>query len=129
MYNIHKILRFTACLMLLPILPALHARDTATRQASTEKEKDILAQALRGNFDNVEDYLKNNGNPNIQDEEGLPLLLVFVLWNSTEMAQLLIENGADVKLQGNYGWSPLHLAARFGSTEITQLLIENGAVK
>ncbi|HQP04983.1 MAG TPA: ankyrin repeat domain-containing protein, partial [Bacteroidales bacterium] len=46
---------------------------------------------------------------------------------SFEIAQLLIEKGANVNARNEYGETPLHFASKEGSFEIAQLLIERGA--
>ncbi len=44
-----------------------------------------------------------------------------------EVAQMLIERGADVSAQGKYGNTPLHLALEYRHVEVAQMLIECGA--
>jgi len=44
-----------------------------------------------------------------------------------EIAELLIENGADVSAKSESGGTPLHLAALMGHKEIAELLIAKGA--
>jgi ankyrin repeat protein len=45
----------------------------------------------------------------------------------TTIAQLLINNGANVNAQNKDGNTPLHKASEHGNTEVAKLLIENGA--
>lgn len=44
-----------------------------------------------------------------------------------EVAQLLIERGADVNAKDHDGWTPLIKAAQAGHTEMVQLLLDHGA--
>ena len=44
-----------------------------------------------------------------------------------EIAELLIQNGADVNAKNQRGRTPLHEAAAFGHKEVIELLIANGA--
>ena len=49
------------------------------------------------------------------------------LGNSVEVAQLLLEAGADVNATAAGGYTPLHLAASNGKRDIVTLLLEHGA--
>lgn len=52
------------------------------------------------------------------------------IWaRNKKLAELLIENGADVnrELRSGQGWSPLYLAAESGLEDIAKMLIDNGA--
>ena len=44
-----------------------------------------------------------------------------------EVAELLIESGAEVKKVDDRGWTPLHSAAERGHKEVAEILIESGA--
>lgn len=46
---------------------------------------------------------------------------------STEIARLLIEKGADVNAMNYDGERPLHIASLYGNVEIVKLLIDRGA--
>ena len=46
-----------------------------------------------------------------------------------EVAQILVESGAEVNVADGDGRTPLHWAAKRGHKEVAQLLIENGADK
>lgn len=46
---------------------------------------------------------------------------------STDVAEHLLNAGADVNIQTNYGNSPLHWAAKYNFTEVAQLLVDRGA--
>ncbi|MDP6307286.1 MAG: ankyrin repeat domain-containing protein, partial [Verrucomicrobiota bacterium] len=48
-------------------------------------------------------------------------------YGHNEIAELLIENGADVDAKDEDGSTPLHLAALMGYKEIAELLIAKGA--
>ena len=58
-------------------------------------------------------------------EMGTPLIKVCAYLNQSEMAQLLIEYGADVNFATSTGHTALHAAARYPS--LVRLLLKNGA--
>ena len=60
----------------------------------------------------------------LQDNSGKSALMV--AW-STDVAQLLLEKGAQVDLQDYHGKSALMVAVEQGSNEVVQLLLERGA--
>ena len=64
---------------------------------------------------------------NIQGvNENTPLLLALA-FNHSEMAQFLIEQGADVNAKNNTGLTPLNATALTNNVEIAQLLVKKGA--
>jgi len=44
-----------------------------------------------------------------------------------QLAEYLIENGANINCRDNEGWTPLHAAASLGQTGVVQLLLNYGA--
>ena len=44
-----------------------------------------------------------------------------------EVAQVLVEAGADINKQCEHGWSALHMAACWGHLDLVQFLVKNGA--
>ena len=60
---------------------------------------------------NLEDYLSQGGDINIQDSKGLTLLHYAVDFENKEIAISLINNGANVNVKDNKGMTPLHLAS------------------
>ena len=59
---------------------------------------------------------------NAKDEFGYTPLHLAVLHGRTDIAQALINAGADIAR-----WTPLHFAATYGRTDIAQALITAGA--
>ncbi len=81
------------------------------------------ASAL-GRFVKVKQLLKRGVNPSQQDEIGnSPLHFV----KSTTMAQLLVDNKANVNAKNNYGLTPLHVAVVRGKWRLVQKLLSMGA--
>ncbi|XP_035677312.1 uncharacterized protein LOC118416329 [Branchiostoma floridae] len=48
-------------------------------------------------------------------------------YGQTEVAELLIKNGADLEARGRFDRTSLHVASECGQTEVAELLIKNGA--
>jgi ankyrin repeat protein len=93
-----------------------------------------IHQATReGDIEKVRSLLKNN--PRLADAkgekgtkfDGKTALQIAALDGRTEIAELLVKNGASVNTADPSGSVPLHWAAQRGNKEITLLLIENGA--
>jgi uncharacterized protein len=63
-------------------------------------------------------------NLNSTNQHGESALMLAAINNQLELAQLLIERGADVN---KAGWTPLHYAAVRGHRQMMRLLIENDA--
>jgi ankyrin repeat protein len=71
-----------------------------------------------------------NINVNVKDDEyGRTPLHWAVMNGNVEIAQLLLQNGADVNARSNNGSSPLHVAIKESNlhVDIVKLLLENGA--
>ena len=47
--------------------------------------------------------------------------------SSLEIAQLLVNSGADVNVTDNEGCAPLHTAAQYGYREVAELLLGSSA--
>ena len=48
-------------------------------------------------------------------------------WGHAVVAQLLLENGADVMAKDEYERTPLHLASKYGRMEVVRVLLKHGA--
>ena len=78
----------------------------------------------------VKELLKHGANPNTGDLEGnTPLHLLFSVFSknlevSKEIAQLLVDYGADPNQLNNDLWTPLHLAIRRGQTDCLRWVVE-----
>ncbi|MCH6202169.1 ankyrin repeat domain-containing protein [Aquiflexum sp. LQ15W] len=69
----------------------------------------------------------NKKNINHQSNDGSTPLLLSIALEKTEIAQYLIEKGADINIPDNGGSTPLHLACYFGNIIIVSELIMLGA--
>jgi len=65
----------------------------------------------------------------INDSFYIPVLMQAVMNDETEIAKLLIENGADVNKRDGFKMTSLMLAANNQNIELVKLLLKNGADK
>jgi hypothetical protein len=80
----------------------------------------------RGDLAGVQAELDKGANVNAKMWRRTPLHSA-TAGGHTEIAELLIDNGADVNANEDYGWTPLHLAAKYGHREVAELLIAKAA--
>ncbi|MDF2966039.1 MAG: serine/threonine-protein phosphatase 6 regulatory ankyrin repeat subunit A-like [Rickettsiaceae bacterium] len=66
-------------------------------------------------------------NINAQDEFGKTALFYAVQAGNKDLAEQLIQKGADVNHQSLLGYTPLHIAVRLHKNDMVQLLLNNGA--
>ncbi len=64
---------------------------------------------------------------NKPDGNGWNALLIAALYGFMEIAQILVEAGADVNYTDYEGRRPIHLATEFDNIEIIEILVEGGA--
>ena len=85
----------------------------------------LLEAAKKGNLSRVQ-KLSTQENINCRDNQGrnsTPLHLA-AGYNNVEVAEFLLENGADVNAQDKGGLIPLHNASSYGHVDIAALLIK-----
>ena len=83
-----------------------------------------------GNKEEVKKYLAEGMNLNqAVNEDGSTALQVAAVFDRTEIALLLIENGADIEVKKDDGATALHVASFFGRVELVKALLEKGADK
>ena len=83
-----------------------------------------------GNKEEVKKFLAEGINLNqAVNEDGSTALQVAAVFDRTEIALLLIENGADIEVKKNDGATALHVASFFGRVELVKALLEKGADK
>jgi ankyrin repeat protein len=82
---------------------------------------------LLGNRTAVENYLAVGVDPNEPEPDGTTPLIRAVHGQMPELAQLLIDAGADVRKANSYGVTALYVAARAGDIAATRLLLAAGA--
>jgi ankyrin repeat protein len=95
--------------------------------ATPQPRRGELAKAARGNDLKAARDLLAKGADVYDDFFGVSALCRAARYGNTEMARLLIENGADVNRKDKSGSVPLIKAAYRGHIETVQLLIGKGA--
>lgn len=90
---------------------------------------DLTAAVESGNFKQVKELVMNaTESINEKDESGSAPLHAAANSNQLEIAEYLLELGADIEIRNQYGRSPLLCVAFMtGSVEMASLLIEHGA--
>jgi hypothetical protein len=90
-----------------------------------ELDKDFLAAAREGNVKEVRDLLERGAYVNYQNQEGWTALMYSAESQNVEMAQLLMDNGADNELRNKEGNKAIWIA----KTGPVQGVIFNGLKK
>ena len=103
------------------------ARD-ATPSPLEDSKVNIWSAAKTGNLEALKVHLANGVDLNAQDSQsGLTLLSWAIFAGKLEIAEQLIEAGADVNGTNRDGGTPLHEAAFMGRDRIARMLLRNGA--
>ncbi|UOE50808.1 ankyrin repeat domain-containing protein [Mucilaginibacter sp. SMC90] len=82
-----------------------------------------------GQFDVARYLVLKGANVNLQSNNGFNVFPIHsaAAGNFTDIARMLVENGAKVNVVQQAGATPLHSAAQNGNLELIILLLENGA--
>ncbi|PZD70711.1 hypothetical protein C1752_10226 [Acaryochloris thomasi RCC1774] len=98
----------------------------ASKSASTKPA--LIEATLAGDVGEVRSHLQSNADPNTTHNTNTALTYA-ARDGYTEIAQLLIDAGAEVNWIDREGVTPLILASLKGHTKIAQLLLHHGADK
>lgn len=82
--------------------------------------------ARKGMVDEVQRFLEQGANLNVQDEIGRTPLYLALTHNHKNVARLLIDGGADINVLNIWCESPLHEAADKGKLKIVKCIISLG---
>lgn len=120
-------------LVMLAILFSACNRSNSDKNSESGIEKpemDIHTAVLTGNLEVVSQHITAGTNINEREPlSGSTPLVSAATFGKTEIAEALIEAGADLTISNNDGTTPLHSAAFFCRVEIVQLLIDANADK
>jgi uncharacterized protein len=106
---------------------ALHVASVSKIQAP---QMDIHTAVVTGNLEVLKQHIAAGSDLNVKDPFGGSTPLISAsLFGKTEMAQLLMEAGADINTVNNDGSTALHTSAFFCRPEIVAMLLAKGANK
>lgn len=113
------------CVQLFTLFFKIPEKKKYSRTLLTE----LLHLAVSGeNIDVVKLLIVEGGNLHSYDEFGIPLLCKIAGTNRCDIAELLIDKGADVNQTDQIlGWSPCHVATWFNEAEMLTFLLSRGA--
>jgi len=91
-------------------------------------EYDICTAAMLGSLDCVQDFLLEDPDlVSARGAHGIPLLYYSVIRNNPDVAEFLMQRGADPNAASPGGITPLHGAVMFNQSKMAQWLLEHGA--
>ena len=91
-------------------------------------EYDICTAAMLGSMDCLREFLREDLNlVRARGAHGIPLLYFPVIHAHVEVAQYLLEQGADPNAASPDGITPLHGAVMFNQPEMVRWLLDHGA--
>ena len=94
----------------------------------TKPEISLMDAALAGKVEIIRQHITVGTNLDQRDlQSGSTALITAATFGQTEVAQILIENGADLEIQNNEGSTALMTATFLCHTEIVKALLEKGA--
>ena len=94
----------------------------------TKPEISLMEAALAGKVEIIREHIRVGTKLDQRDlQSGSTALITAATFGQTEVAQILIENGADLEIQNNEGSTVLITAAFLCHTEIVKALLEKGA--
>lgn len=82
---------------------------------------------LHGHLATAEVLLKGGSDPNVKDEQNIPLLHQAIISGKKEMVELLLANKADLNAKDSEGDSAMDEAMEAGRKEIIELMRQRGA--
>lgn len=86
----------------------------------------VFDAVFSNNYNALREYLET-GDVNVVNERGMSLLHYAIVFNNTEMFDLLIENYINVNIQDNFGETPAHVCVVNNKIGFLKSLIRHGA--
>lgn len=127
--SLKTLLNLSLITILLMACTESNSSTTATSEAD-RPDVDIQAAVMSGNLEAVKQHIEAGTDLNEQEPfSGSTPLITAATFNKPEIAQALIDAGADLSIKNNDGSTALHTAAFFCRVEIVQMLIDANADK
>lgn len=121
--NMKSLLSLHVAAVLLVLLPS-----PSIAKPLTELERQMFEAVRSGNIAQVKTILKGGADANHKFSLDWTPLMWAAYWGRLEMAELLLDSGADVNAQDQYGATALlHAAWKPDSLPMIRLLVERGA--
>lgn len=89
-----------------------------------KKNTQFIFDVLYSKTDEINKYISEGGDINFQDDNGLTALTVV---EKIEIANILLDNNADINKKGRDGYTPLMMAVRRDNINLIDFFIENNA--
>jgi uncharacterized protein len=129
-FNFSKTVIGIGMMALAALLSCKGKEDRATQSGVRTPDVDIHTAVVSGNLEAVQQHIQAGTNINEQDPFGGSSPLISAsLFDKPQIAQVLIDAGADVNFQNKDGATPLHTAAFFCRPAIVKMLLDKGADK
>jgi serine/threonine protein kinase len=91
---------------------------------SNKELDDELSRACyyRGNIQEIRDLIAKGANPDTMNITGMTPLMVAAIQNNSDLAQTLLDHGANVSMKDNAGWTAGQYAEKKSSHKVLDLL-------
>ncbi len=110
------------------LLNALNAGFLFAETRGLDPVHRALDQAVvNGDIQGIIQAINQGADVNQKDNEGGTVLMVAVMYDRRDSAELLLSKGADVNVKDNQGMTALMLAAMKGHKDVAELLLSKGA--
>lgn len=119
-------------LLAVILLPACsNAQDKAENtQQIKAPQLDLQTAVMTNNLEVVKQHIATGSDINVKEPfSGSTPLITAITFDKKDIAQELLDAGADLTIANNDGTTPLHAAAFFGRVELVELLLEASADK
>jgi hypothetical protein len=131
--HITKVIRITFLSLAIMLSSCKDNKVSAQAKTNTEAKTpkiDIHTAVVTNDIETIKQHIAAKSNINEKDAFGGSSPLISAsLFGKTEIAQLLIDAGADLNIQNNEGSTALITAAFFCRPQIVKLLLDKGADK